>query len=335
MKPHNCRNSAALLVPALVLLLVMIWSDPVNAGETKPPVSTLSASETAIRTIRQEVQSIEKNAPKFRRLAIPWEGRSTEGGELIGYFQGPSLRKVVEDVFGETGRSITELYFQSNRLIFAVSTTIHYKRPLNFDEKTKDLEIESRVQERCWFAQGRLIAAAGGDGKMIPIASPKAKSRAEKFTATAKEATAALSKTKPRTLFDDQPGKHPVEAKVNALAQQARCTLDETIVTCMATQLWDDELNRVYRELRGKLAESDAMTLQDAQRKWIAWRDAEFKITDRLYGEQPGTMFQPMSEQHKMWIVRSRALDLQNWLEMRENYLKHRREMDEMEKGLK
>jgi hypothetical protein len=43
----------------------------------------------------------------------------------------------------------------------------------------------------------------------------------------------------------------------------------------------------------------------------------------------------PLCEQHKMWIVRSRAMDLQNWLEMRENYLKHRREMDEMEKGLK
>lgn len=333
MKPHNCRISSA-LVPALVLFLVMIWSDPVNSVETKSRVSAPSASEAAIRTIRQEVQSIEKNAPKFRRMAIPWEG-STEGGELIGFFQGPSLRKVAQDVFGEMGRATTELYFRSNRLIFAVSTTLRYNRPFYFDEGKKNLEIESRVLERCWFAQGRLIAAAGGDGKMIAIASSKAKSLAEKFAATSKKATAALSKAKPHTLYDDDSGKHPVGAKVDALLAHTKCTGDDTFGTSMATQMWDDELNRVYRELKGKLDATDAKTLQDAQRKWMAWRDAEFKITDSLYGEQPGTMFQPMTEQHKLGIVRSRAMDLQHWLEMQENYLEHRREMNEMEKGLR
>jgi uncharacterized protein YecT (DUF1311 family) len=319
--------------PCLALVFLTVSLNQAVAQKTKGPRA--SQEDDAIAAIRQEVQSVEKNAREFRRVAIPWEGRSTEGGELAGYFQGPTLRKAVADVFGETGRSITELYFQSNRLIFAVSTTTHYKRPFYFDEKAKDLEIESRVQERCWFAQGRLIAVAGGDGKMISVASAKAKSLSDKFTSTAKEAVAALSKAKPHTMYDDKPGKHPVDAKVDALLAHPRCTSDETFGACMAMQLWDDELNRVYRELSGKLDVEYAKVLQDAQRKWIAWRDVEFKITDSLYGRQPGTMFQPMCESHKLGIVQRRALELQDWLEMQENYLEHRREMDEMEKGLK
>jgi uncharacterized protein YecT (DUF1311 family) len=319
----------------IFLALLLLTTGGNQALAQKPKESQINQGDGAVAVVRQEVQTIEKNAPKFRRVAIPWDGSSTEGGELAGCFQGPSLRKAVADVFGETGRSITELYFQSNRLIFAVSTTTHYKRPFNFDEKAKDLEIESRVQERCWFAQGRLIAAAGGDGKMISVVSAKAKALSDKFMTTAKEAVAALSKAKPHTMYDDKPGKHPVDAKVDALLANPRCTSDETFGACMAMQLWDDELNRVYRELKSKLDAADAKALQDTQRKWIAWRDAEFKITDSMYGRQPGTIFQPMCESHKLGIVQRRALELQDWLEMQENYLEHRREMDEMEKGLR
>lgn len=329
MKPKPCCNPFAVL-PAIVFLSITCCS----AAETKASASAPPTSESAIRTIRQEVQNIEESAPKFRRVAIPWEGRSTEGGELAGYYQQQTLRKIVEDCFGETGRSITELYFQSNRLIFAVSTKKYYKRPLVFDEKARDLEVERKVQERCWFFQGRLIAASGDDGKRIALSSAQAKALSEDMAATAKEAVAALSKAKPHTFFDDGPGKHPVESKVDALLANPRCTLDETSGARMAAQLWDDELNRVYRELRSKLDASDANALQDAQRRWIAWRDAEFGFTGSMYFRQPGSIFQPMSEHHKMNIVRSRAFDLQHWLEMQDFCLEHQRERDALEKSL-
>lgn len=45
----------------------------------------------------------------------------------------------------------------------------------------------------------------------------------------------------------------------------------------------DDELNRAYRKLRGTLDDKDRGLLADAQRAWIAFRDAEcaFDLADK------------------------------------------------------
>lgn len=71
---------------------------------------------------------------------------------------------------------------------------------------------------------------------------------------------------------------------------------------------WDTELNKKYRALLAKLSPADAVKLKDSQRKWLAFRDAEFafvgiresgllsvervRITPSLAGEEALAYFQ-------------------------------------------
>ena len=51
-----------------------------------------------------------------------------------------------------------------------------------------------------------------------------------------------------------------------------------------------------------------------AQRKWIEYRDLEFKFQSALYATMEGTMYQPMAVNDRMEVVKKRALDLKSYL---------------------
>ncbi len=69
--------------------------------------------------------------------------------------------------------------------------------------------------------------------------------------------------------------------------QQAtkQTTLD--IVACMGreTAAWDALLNRWYKELKAPLDEPSAEALRDAQRAWIAFRDADCAFAYTRWGD--------------------------------------------------
>ena len=47
-----------------------------------------------------------------------------------------------------------------------------------------------------------------------------------------------------------------------------------------AEQLWNKELNKVYKELQGKLTLKERNVLISSQRIWLQYRNAEFKLID-------------------------------------------------------
>ncbi|WP_206513286.1 lysozyme inhibitor LprI family protein [Pelagibacterium montanilacus] len=64
------------------------------------------------------------------------------------------------------------------------------------------------------------------------------------------------------------------------------------IAACLMAEsaVWDDRLNTAYGALRDGLADAPADSLRDAQRAWIAFRDADCAFQYALWGE--GTMRQ-------------------------------------------
>jgi hypothetical protein len=69
---------------------------------------------------------------------------------------------------------------------------------------------------------------------------------------------------------------------------------------------WDNELNRVYRVLLNKLSEEKQKQLRNSQRKWIEFRDAEFKLLQDI---DENAMY-PQQKAREMKYVRQRTLEL-------------------------
>ncbi len=86
---------------------------------------------------------------------------------------------------------------------------------------------------------------------------------------------------------------------------------------CMgsATEAWDKELNRVWRELMAELPAAPKEQLRVAQRKWIAFRDAELDAIASAYGAMPGTMFLVMHADAVSTLTRDRVRQLDALLE--------------------
>ncbi len=79
---------------------------------------------------------------------------------------------------------------------------------------------------------------------------------------------------------------------------------------------WDDELNNYYKKLTGILDDEGKSFLKDAQRKWIEFRDLEFKNIEYIYSQKDGTMYLPMQAIDRMEIIKKRALELKDYYEL-------------------
>ena len=87
-----------------------------------------------------------------------------------------------------------------------------------------------------------------------------------------------------------------------------------------AYKQWDDELNNYYKKLTVILDDEGKANLKDAQRKWIEFRDLEFKNLEYIYSKKDGTMYQPMQASDRMEFIKKRALELKSYYELLTEY---------------
>jgi uncharacterized protein YecT (DUF1311 family) len=114
--------------------------------------------------------------------------------------------------------------------------------------------------------------------------------------------------------------KHPLDVKIEKLAEAAGSTAESTEVFEKGQEMWDKELNRVYQELKKILPEKSFATLKDSQLKWIAFRDAQIAFINSCYDHYDGTMYIPMRASAIMEVTRARALDLTARLEFHKEH---------------
>lgn len=103
---------------------------------------------------------------------------------------------------------------------------------------------------------------------------------------------------------------HPLEAADAACYKSAMTTVDMVECASDSYARWDAELNRQYKRLMALLSPEEQQALRDAQRKWIAFRDAELALIDGLYGRMQGSMYRPMHVEARKELVKARALQL-------------------------
>ncbi|HYP29700.1 MAG TPA: lysozyme inhibitor LprI family protein [Blastocatellia bacterium] len=117
-----------------------------------------------------------------------------------------------------------------------------------------------------------------------------------------------------RGAYAQEPEQHPIDRSLDACIEKDPSTAGMVECIGRAYESWDKELNRAYNELSRKLSPQGRQALKAAQLEWIKYRDSEFKLIDSVYYGLQGTMYIPMRADSRLKIVKSRALELNDYL---------------------
>ena len=80
-----------------------------------------------------------------------------------------------------------------------------------------------------------------------------------------------------------------------------------------ALNAWDEELNRVYKELMTLLSTDQKNVLRSAQKEWIKFRDLEYNNINSIYDFE-GTMWGQVRLLKMLNIVKDRTMTISDYL---------------------
>jgi uncharacterized protein YecT (DUF1311 family) len=112
----------------------------------------------------------------------------------------------------------------------------------------------------------------------------------------------------------------PIDSELTACMDKDPST--HGVLHCIdnAYKKWDDELNNYYQKLMDLLDDNAKDKLKEAERKWIEYRDLEFKNIEGIYSKKEGTMYLPMLAIDKMNVIKRRALQLRDYYQLITEY---------------
>lgn len=115
----------------------------------------------------------------------------------------------------------------------------------------------------------------------------------------------------------DDPEQHPIEAELSRCMETPEGMSTHGMRACLgaASAAWDQELNRIWAELMRELPAPARESLRAAQRKWIAFRDAELTALMDAYGAMQGSMYLLMHADAVSSLTRDRVRQLDALLE--------------------
>lgn len=142
--------------------------------------ATPPQSEEQIQSIRQHYGQINGGVPRYKRVKKNLTGFSAEGGELIAYFHGPTIMKMVATYYGETGRASEEFYYWDGKLIFVLRREHRYSKPLSG-------KIVSTKEDRFYFSNDKLIKWIDENAKQIAADAPEYQEKQKELLDSSKE----------------------------------------------------------------------------------------------------------------------------------------------------
>jgi uncharacterized protein YecT (DUF1311 family) len=167
------------------------------------------------------------------------------------------------------------------------------------------------AEERTYFRGGRVIQRLGGtQGKAAafdpaPLLREAAYWRGLFLSSFGNPLPGARKENAVDSWLADCMEKDPSTQGTNACLVQALAR-------------WDNEMNRAYRELAGRLDAGRKNALREAQRAWVAFRDRELAWLGDFYGGLEGSMYGSMLAADRVEVTRKRALELDSLLDVLE-----------------
>jgi hypothetical protein len=158
----------ARIIP-LLLLLISAWGLKLAGAQTQDPVEA----------IRQHYANINQKVARYRRVKKNLSGFSAEGGELVAYFHGPTVMKMVATFLGESGRAVEEYYFWNGQLIFVLQTDNRYDKPFG--------KIVRKTENRFYFKDDKMIRWVDEKGEEVPSDSAEYAPKQAEYSKTSKQ----------------------------------------------------------------------------------------------------------------------------------------------------
>lgn len=116
-----------------------------------------------VKEIKAECEKINKDTAKFKTEEKDIFGHSTEGGQLLNFYDEKELRKAILTLYGETGKSSTEYYFLNGEIICISQTIVKYKAAIYMGK----VEIKSREENKFYFKKQKLIRWIGNKSEIV------------------------------------------------------------------------------------------------------------------------------------------------------------------------
>jgi hypothetical protein len=107
-----------------------------------------------VNFIKGQFIEINNNLKFYKKVVKEDTAQTTEGNEVRCYFKGDTIKKIVAEYYGETGKSLEEYYFFNKKLIFYYFRDDHYKVPINVNSSGK---IASTNEKRYYLNNGEII----------------------------------------------------------------------------------------------------------------------------------------------------------------------------------
>lgn len=105
-----------------------------------------------IATIKSQFTEINNNT-QYRKVERTVLVKSSEGAELIGYYDKQDLKKMSVTFYGETGKVTTEYYLHKDQLVFVFEKESLYDKPMN----ETGSKVTNTKEHRYYFYNDTLI----------------------------------------------------------------------------------------------------------------------------------------------------------------------------------
>jgi hypothetical protein len=158
-------------------------------GLTSKATESLQA-EDLITSIRRQYSAINKRAGRYKKTRKALSGFSLEGGQLVAYFDGPALAKIVATHYGEMGGTVEEYYFANGKLIFVFEKVLHYNKPMSG-------KVVHTMENRYYFDNDNLIRWIEENGKQADTSSEEFRSKQKELLDHSKLFTAGARSKNP------------------------------------------------------------------------------------------------------------------------------------------
>jgi len=168
----------------ILAIIVVAFSALSGVGEAR------AQKDDGIESIREHYAEINRKAPSYRKVKKELSGFSAEGGQLLAYFHGPSVMKMVATFYGETGKAMEEYYFWQGKLIFVLQTDQRYDKPLSG-------KVVKKTENRFYFKDDKLIRWIDANGKEVASESTEYAEKQTDYLKTSKQLTEGAKSKSP------------------------------------------------------------------------------------------------------------------------------------------
>jgi hypothetical protein len=158
-------------------------------------IPTSSHMGDPIETIREQYATINKSAAGYKKAKKELSGFSLEGGELVAYFDGPKIMKIVASHFGEGGKVVEEYYYWDDQLIFI------YRKDSAYD-KPGSGKVVHTSENRFYFSGDRLIRWVDENKKQVASGSSEYLEKEKEYLQLSGEFTAGARS--PKSTIEDK-----------------------------------------------------------------------------------------------------------------------------------